>query len=59
MSQRAETPETCTHAITEPCLLHPVDCPNCENGDTCQMRPTMEVHRDVVKRCKFFRRKQP
>jgi len=53
----SETPETCTHPIWEPCRLHPVDCPNCRNGDNCQMRETMQAQPDRIKRCRFFRPK--
>jgi len=53
----SETPESCTKSIHEVCLLHPVDCPNCINGDVYQMRETMQAHSDKIKRCKFFRRK--
>ena len=54
---KAETPESCTKKIWEPCLLHPVNCPECRNGDRCQMRPDMEAHPDKIKSCRFFRRK--
>ena len=54
MSAR-ETPETCTKKYWEPCRLHPVDCPNCESGDTCQMRKDKHAHPDVFKSCGFFR----
>lgn len=53
----SETPETCTKKIWEPCLLHPVDCPNCSNEDGCQMREIMEAHSDKIKSCRFFRKK--
>jgi len=54
----SETPETCTKSINEPCLLHPVDCPNCQNGDVCQMREDMRAHPDQIKSCRFFRKKK-
>jgi len=53
----SETPETCTHLIWEPCKLHPVDCPNCLNEVSCQMREIMQAHPDQIKRCRFFRPK--
>jgi len=54
----SETPESCTKRIWEPCLLHPVDCDNCQNGDVCQMRETMQAHPDLIKSCQFFRKKK-
>lgn len=47
----------CTKPITEECRLHPVDCDNCQFGDTCQMRPYMTANK-LIKRCRFFRRKE-
>ena len=47
-------PETCTKPIGEACELHPVDCPNCQYGNTCTMRAIMEPYKDTVKRCRFF-----
>jgi len=54
----SETPDTCTHPITEPCRLHPVDCPNCLNGDRCQMKADMQAHKDKIRRCRFYRPKK-
>lgn len=48
----------CTKSIHEPCHLHPVDCPNCLNGDVCQMRETFEAHPDKLKRCRFYQPKK-
>jgi len=47
----------CTKKITEPCSLHPMDCPNCVNGAVCGMRAIMEARPDIIKRCRFFRKK--
>ena len=44
----------CTHGITEPCRLHPVDCENCIHGDVCRMSATMKAHPDKIKSCRFF-----
>jgi len=54
----SETPETCTKRIYEPCLLHPVDCPNCQSGDVCQMREDMQRYPEIIKSCRFFRKKK-
>jgi hypothetical protein len=53
----AETPESCTHAINEPCKLHPVDCPRCVNADKCGQKEEVQKYPDQIKRCKFFRAK--
>ena len=50
-------PDECTKLITEPCQLHPIDCPNCSNEDGCQMREDMKAHPDKIKSCRFFRKK--
>ena len=49
-----ETPEECTKKIYEPCRLHPVDCPNCENEPTCRIKDVMRAHPNQIKRCKQF-----
>ena len=50
----SERPGECTKEIWEPCRLHPVDCPNCRNEATCQMKDTIRAHPDMIKRCKHF-----
>jgi len=52
----SESRAHCTHPIWEPCLLHPVDCPNCMWSVSCSMRPYFEAHKDRLKRCRFFER---
>jgi len=54
MSKR---PESCTHRMSEPCRLHPVDCPNCVYGDRCQQRTFMQKYPEKIKSCRFFLQK--
>lgn len=53
-----ESYKECSLPITEPCPYHPVDCPNCEDGDVCQMREDMQSHPNIIRRCRFFRKKK-
>lgn len=55
----SESYKECSVPAGQECPYHPIDCPNCVNGDVCQQRPEMERHRDVIKRCRFFRPKEP
>jgi len=48
----------CTKQIHQECALHPVDCPNCVHKDKCQMRETMQAYPEIIKRCKFFKRRK-
>lgn len=50
----SETREECTKKSYEPCRLHPVDCPNCAKGDTCQQREITQAHPDKIKSCRQF-----
>jgi len=52
---KRETPESCTKPINQPCRLHPVDCDHCRLGARCQVRETMQAHKDKIKRCRFYR----
>jgi len=48
----------CAHDVTEPCTLHPVDCPNCVKGEHCQQRPIMQAHPDKIRSCPRFVRRR-
>ena len=51
---KSERPGECTREVWQPCRLHPVDCPNCKNESSCQMKDTMRANPDKIKRCKHF-----
>jgi len=51
-----ETPEHCTKAYNQPCLLRPLDCPTCTNTLTCQEKEDKLKRPDVFKSCRHYRR---
>ena len=51
----SETYETCTKDLSEACLRHPVDCPNCANDPGCRQSEIMLAHPDKIKSCPAFR----
>jgi len=50
----SEAPGECSKPITEPCRLHPVDCPHCKNEPTCKLKEIYQGHKDKIKRCRFY-----
>jgi len=50
-----ETPEHCTKAYNQPCLLHPLDCPTCIHGAYYEEKADKLKHPEIFKSCRHYR----